>query len=136
MRVFLTQFFTWWNGQTLGTRFHTWRFGELVGKDEFGNSYYRTAGGRIDPALGFERRWVIYNGPSEGSMTPPGWYGWLHHIADEPPTEISYQAREWELPYEPNLTGTPGAYRPPGSLRGAAERPPATGDYQAWTPEG
>ena len=25
MKTFLLQFFTWWNGQTLGTRFHTWR---------------------------------------------------------------------------------------------------------------
>ncbi|TIL70152.1 MAG: NADH:ubiquinone oxidoreductase subunit NDUFA12, partial [Mesorhizobium sp.] len=23
MKAFLTQFFTWWNSQTLGTRFHT-----------------------------------------------------------------------------------------------------------------
>jgi NADH:ubiquinone oxidoreductase subunit len=136
MRRFLTQFFTWWNGQTLGTRFHTWRFGELVGRDGFGNVYYRTAGGRIDPALGFERRWVIYNGPSEGSMTPPGWYGWLHHITDEPPTVGHYRPREWERPYVPNMTGTPFAYHPPGSLQGEAIRPPATGDYQAWTPEG
>ena len=40
MKIFLTQFFTWWNGQTLGTRFHTWRYGTEVGHDEFGNIYY------------------------------------------------------------------------------------------------
>ena len=33
----LKQIFTWWNGQTIGTRFHTWRFGTRVGQDEFGN---------------------------------------------------------------------------------------------------
>jgi NADH:ubiquinone oxidoreductase subunit len=33
------------------------------------------------------------------------------------------------------MTGTPGAIRPPGSLAEKAERPPATGDYQAWKPE-
>ena len=45
MLTWLTQFFTWWNGQTLNTRLHTWRFGEVVGNDEFGNTYYRTKGG-------------------------------------------------------------------------------------------
>ncbi|HUZ67119.1 MAG TPA: NADH:ubiquinone oxidoreductase subunit NDUFA12 [Beijerinckiaceae bacterium] len=136
MRAFLTQFFTWWNGQTLGTRLHTWRFGERVGQDEFGNVYYRTAGGRVDSTLGFERRWVIYNGPSEGSATPPGWYGWLHHTADAPPPAETYRAHPWELPYLQNLTGTPMAYRPPGSTLASGVRPPATGDYEAWKPEG
>ena len=85
MKQFLLRFFTWWNGATLNTLFYTRRNGELVGHDEFGNAYYRTRGGKIDPALGFERRWVIYNGVSEASMTPPGWNGWLHHTVDTPP---------------------------------------------------
>ncbi|NDA47609.1 MAG: NADH:ubiquinone oxidoreductase subunit NDUFA12, partial [Alphaproteobacteria bacterium] len=38
----LLQFFTWWNGQSLNTRFHTWRHGECVGQDEHGNLYYRS----------------------------------------------------------------------------------------------
>lgn len=130
----LKRFFTWWNGGTLNTRFHTWRFGELVGHDEFGNAYYRTAGGKLDPALGWERRWVIYAGVSDGSATPPGWYGWLHHTTDIPPTESDYKPREWEMPYEPNMTGTPLAYRPPGSTLASGKRPPATGDYEAWSP--
>ena len=33
----LKQFFTWWNGQTLNLRFYTWRKGEFVGEDEYGN---------------------------------------------------------------------------------------------------
>ena len=37
MKSFLLQIFTWWNGQTMGTRFHTWRKGELVGEDDAGN---------------------------------------------------------------------------------------------------
>ena len=41
MKEFFTQFFTWWNGQTLGTRYFTWRKGQFVGEDEFGNKYYR-----------------------------------------------------------------------------------------------
>ena len=39
MKTFLLQALTWWSGQTLGTRFYTWRFGERVGEDEFGNVY-------------------------------------------------------------------------------------------------
>jgi len=128
----LTQIFTWWNRQTLGTRFYTWRFGEKVGEDEFGNIYYRKPG--PDPALGFERRWVIFAGFADGSMTPPGWYGWLHHTVDVPPTQENYVRRDWELPHLPNMTGTPQAWRPQGSTLSKNHRPPATGDYEAWTP--
>ncbi len=130
----LLQFFTWWNGQSLNTRFHTWRNGESVGQDEQGNQYYRTKGGQIDSALGFERRWVIFAGESDASKVPPGWHGWLHHTFDTPPNQESYQAREWELPHLANQTGTPAAYRPQGSTLSTAKRPPASGDYQAWTP--
>ena len=35
----LSQIFTWWNGQTIGTRFYTARNGELVGEDDQGNRY-------------------------------------------------------------------------------------------------
>ena len=134
MPTWLKQLFTWWNGQTLNTRFHTWRHGELVGHDEFGGAYYRTRGGKIDPVLGFERRWVIYQGVSEGSRTPPGWFGWLHHTVDTPPTSESYQARDWQMPHLENMTGTAAAYRPSGSTMAAAARPRASGDYDAWTP--
>ena len=135
MKDLLIQFFTWWNGQTWGTAFHTWRHGEKVGTDEFGNTYYRTRGGAIDPVVGFERRWVIYNGVAEASTIPPGWYGWMHHRTDTPPTEEAYQPRAWMKPHRPNPTGTPAAYRPKGSILSTGERPNATGDYRAWQPE-
>ena len=90
MKLFLLKFFTWWNGQTFGTQLWTWRFGELVGQDEQGNRYYRTKGRKIDPTLGFERRWVIYNGYAEASRVPPSWHGWLHHTVDVAPTEENY----------------------------------------------
>ena len=113
MKLFFLRFFTWWNGATLNTLFYTRRHGEHVGKDEFGNEYYRTRGGAIDPALGFERRWVIYNGQSEASMTPPGWNGWLHHTVDTPPTKEDYRPANGSCPHHGNRTGTPAAYRPP-----------------------
>ena len=132
----LTRVFTWWNGQTVGTAFFTARHGERVGADEHGNVYYRTIGGAIDKTLGFQRRWVIYNGYSEASMVPTGWYGWLHHTSDVPPPDESYVAKDWQKPHRPNMTGTPEAWRPPGSTLRANARPPATGDYEAWSPEG
>jgi len=128
MKSFLTRFFTWWNGQTFGTQLWTWLYGEFVGEDEYTNRYYRTRNGTIDPALGFERRWVIYNGYAEASMVPPSWHGWLHHTVDVPPTAESYTPWPWQKPHRPNLTGTPGAFGPPARRWRAAavRRRPAT----------
>jgi len=53
---------------------------------------------------------------------------------DVPPTRDSYTPREWQKPHRPNLPGTPGAYRPPGSPLAQGRRPRATGDYKAWAP--
>ena len=127
MKEFLLQFFTWWNGQTLGTRFYTWRKGEFVGSDESGNRYYREKnGGKAG------RRWVVYNGLAEASTIPPGWHGWMHYRSDEPPAP--YTRREWEKEHEPNLTGTAQAYRPPGSVLNPHPRTPGGPDYEPWRP--
>jgi len=134
MGWFLTELFTWWNGQTMGTRFYTWRKGEKVGTDEFGNTYYR-APDKSQTAGGFaERRWVIYSGYAEASKIPTGWHGWMHHRTDTPPSQQNYKPREWQKPHRQNPTGTPNAYRPKGSIVGADHRPRVTGDYNAWTP--
>ncbi|MCM5558324.1 NADH:ubiquinone oxidoreductase subunit NDUFA12 [Pleomorphomonas sp. JP5] len=122
----LTEVFTWWNGQTLGTRFYTWRKGQRVGEDEFGNVYYQTKGG--------ERRWVIYKGEADASKITVDWHGWMHHRVDVPPTAETYRRRDWQKPHKPNMTGTAAAYRPKGSLASAEGRPAVTGDYDAWTP--
>jgi len=126
MKTFLLQIFTWWNGQTMGTRFHTWRKGELVGEDESGNRYYRERNG--------SRRWVIYNGVADASKISPGWHGWMHYRTDVPPTDESYEPKDWQKPHQENLTGTSGAYFPKGSLVSGEQRPEVTGDYEAWTP--
>ena len=135
MKNFLLKVFTWWNGQTFGTQVWTWLYGEAVGEDEFGNRYYRTKGGKIDPVLLFERRWVIYNGYAEASTIPPSWHGWMHHTVDTPPTLESYKPRPWQKPHRANMTGTPAALRPPGSTLAQGRRPKATGDYKAWNPK-
>ena len=134
MKQFFLQIFTWWNGQTMGTRLHTWRKGAYVGRDEFGNTYYQTKGGKVDPALGIVRRWVVYNGEADGSCVPSGWRGWMNHTVDTPPSQEEYTVREWEQPHQPNLTGTPLAWRPQGSTLSKGVRPKAAGDYTAWRP--
>lgn len=125
-KTFVSQLFTWWGGQTMGTRLHTWRFGKAVGQDEFGNTYYQTADRR--------RRWVIYAGPAEPSTIPPGWHGWIHHRTDVAPPADAYRPHAWQKPHVPNLTGTAEAYRPHGSMMTPETRERVTGDYDPWTP--
>lgn len=122
---FLSRIFTWWNGQTLATQFHTWRKGERVGEDAQGNIFYQSNGG--------ERRWVIYNGESQASRVSPDWHGWLHHTYAETPDKAPLPHKAWEKPHQENLTGTAAAYAPAGSLRRA--NPVERRDYEAWQPE-
>ena len=128
-----SEIFCWWGGNTWGTRLFTARKGKLVGTDEMGNRYYVQSRG-VGP-LGIPRRWVIYKSGAEASKVSPDWHGWLHYTVDTPPTEEKYQPRPWQKPHQMNMTGTPEAYRPAGSILGAASRPKATGDYKAWQPE-
>lgn len=123
----LSRAFVWWWGATPGTLFYTWRNGRLVGQDSFGNRYYQDRTGR--------RRWVLYEGTVEASRVPPDWHGWLHHTFVDPPTCAPLARPTYEAPYEPNPSGTPGAYRPEGSLWRSGQRPGATGDYEAWQPD-
>ncbi|MDO1558839.1 NADH:ubiquinone oxidoreductase subunit NDUFA12 [Brevundimonas sp. 2R-24] len=128
----LSKIFTWWNGATIGTLFTVGRRGRLVGKDVFGNRYYESKD--TSSYDGRRRRWVIYNGYAEASKVPPDWYGWLHYTSDDLPSDQDVGPR-YEKPHLPNLTGTPMAWRRPGSVASGENRAPATGDYQAWTPE-
>jgi NADH:ubiquinone oxidoreductase subunit len=120
------QLFVWWENATPGTLLTTLFSGIAVGDDAFGNRYYQTKGG--------VRRWVIYAGTVEASRVPPDWHGWLHHTYANPPTEEPLARKPWEAEHIPNLTGTPQAYHPEGSLSKDGKRPPATGDYEAWRP--
>jgi NADH:ubiquinone oxidoreductase subunit len=123
----LNQLLTWWNGQTFGTWVYTMRKGQEVGRDEQGNRFYRSDDGK--------HRWVIYNGVAEASRVSPDWHGWLHHTYDEVPEKAPLPRKAWEKEHRPNLTGTDAAYRPPGSVVTAAQRPRVAGDYEAWQPE-
>lgn len=116
---------TWWNGQTLNTQLWTSRHGVKVGEDSQGNIFYENN----DKS----RRWVIYNGEAEASRVDPNWHGWLHHTWEAPPTEAPLPRKSWEKPHLENLTGTPLAYAPKGSIR--RSEPAPRNDYEAWTPE-
>jgi NADH:ubiquinone oxidoreductase subunit len=131
----LARLLTWWNGATIGTLFTIKRRGVFVGEDSFGNRYYEAKDDRDSYDRGRKRRWVIYTGYAEASKVPPEWHGWLHYTWDEPPTVAPVKRRAWEKDHLPNLTGTPLAYRPKGSIARGGERQRATGDYQAWRPE-
>jgi NADH:ubiquinone oxidoreductase subunit len=133
---FLLETLAWWRGNTWGTRLWIATQGEYVGTDERGNRYYRSRPGSKPGPNGYERRMVTYvGGYAEASEIPPGWHGWMHYRTNVPPTETDYRAKSWQLPHQPNLTGTPLAYRPDGSLLNKGERPRVTGDYDAWSPE-
>lgn len=129
----LTQLFAWWDTTTYSTSFTLWRRGaRLVGKDEQGNRYFEEKS-PTGPG-GYKRRWVIYHGIVEGSRVPPDWHGWLHHTFEEPPTVEPLVRRSFERDHVPNMTGTPLAYRPPGSLLRAGAKPVAK-DYEPWSPD-
>ena len=63
-------FFTWWNRQTFGTYLKTLFFGKYVGKDEFGNKYYKNKN---------DDRWVVYSKSVEATKITTEWYLWMHH---------------------------------------------------------
>ncbi len=115
---------------TLMMRLVTSLTGRMVGRDAAGNIYYEAKKiGRGDLR---RRRWVMYVGEVEASTIPPEWHSWLHYTTEQPIPETVRRA--WQKPHEPNLTGTPLGYRPPGSDYLGGHRPPATGDYESWTP--
>jgi NADH:ubiquinone oxidoreductase subunit len=129
----LSKIFTWWDGATIGTLVNSAMTGEQVGTDFEGNKYYRAAKRLPD---GRERRWVMYNGANDASRVPAEWHGWLHGSFDGVPESNLPPPRIWEADYTPNATGTPSAHRPQGALERGGKRAAATGDYEAWSPEG
>ncbi len=128
-----SEIFSWWGGNTWSNRIYTTLRGRHVGTDDEGNRYYIQTKG-VGP-LGVPRRWVIYKDGAEASKVPPEWHGWLHFTVDTLPTDEKYTARPWQKPHQENLTGTPAAHRPSGSILASGTRPRATGDYKPWRPQ-
>jgi NADH:ubiquinone oxidoreductase subunit len=128
----LSTIFTWWNGITVGAAFDIKRRSGYVGTDEYGNRYFRD---RKPSTEGRHRRYVMYKGLAEPSKVPADWHGWLHYTVDQPPTHMPLERREWETDHTPNMTGTPYAVKPKGSLSEGGKRQKSDGDYEAWTPD-
>ena len=96
-------FFTWWNKQTFGTFLKTLFFGKYVGKDEFGNKYYKNKN---------DERWVIYKSDVEATKINTDWYLWMHHTVDKIPDEISKKNKfKWQKNHLENKTGTKESYK-------------------------
>ena len=103
MLTFLKKIFVWWNQDTLGTKLNTFIFGTFVGRDNFGNKYYKSKKGK---------RWVIYSGEIDASKIPVEWYSWMHFTKNKIEKNHDLQKYEWQKPHQPNLTGTSLAYYP------------------------
>ena len=101
---FLKIIFSWWNSQTLGTFLQTLFYGNMVGKDQYGNKYYQNRNA--------SKRWVIYNGTVDASSIPPEWHSWLHKIIKTTPDQVKFNNFNWQKEHKKNLTGTNQAYTP------------------------
>jgi NADH:ubiquinone oxidoreductase subunit len=120
----LRALFIWWRDATAGTLVTTWLTGVFVGRDAYGNRYYRSRKGG--------RRWVLYKDIVDGSKVPAEWHGWLHRTIELPP--VDSVRKPWEKGHMPNLSGTSAAYYPSGSLMRGGRRISARGDYEPWSP--
>jgi NADH:ubiquinone oxidoreductase subunit len=116
---------------TITTRLYTYFHGHPVGDDAFGNRYFEE---KKLPREGRRKRWVLYKGKAEPSKVPAEWHGWLHYTHDTPPVGHTVQHHAWEKSHLPNLTGTAGAYMPPGHLMKGGQRAPSSADYEPWKP--
>ena len=88
--------FTWWNRQTFGTFLKTLFTGIFVGKDEFGNKYYKNKK---------NQRWVVYADNVEATKITSDWYLWMHHTIDKIP-EKKQANNSWQKKHVENQTGT------------------------------
>ena len=95
-------FFTWWNRQTFGTFLKTLFTGKYVGKDDFGNKYYKNKN---------DERWVIYSGNIEATKITSDWYLWIHHTVNKIPNEETHKFA-WQKKHSENKTGTSESYKP------------------------
>ncbi len=96
-------FFTWWNKQTFGTFLKTLFTGKYVGKDNFGNKYYKNKN---------DQRWVIYANNIEATKISSEWYLWIHHTIDKLPEPKDLKKYSWEKDHQENLTGTSKSFKP------------------------
>ena len=128
LKKLLRFLFTWWNGNTVGTKLHTYLNGKKVGEDYFGNSYYENRNKK--------NRWCVYSNQSDASKISPEWNSWLRFVTDTVPRNNT-MTYEWQKPFMGNLTGYDGAYKPKITKVGDAkdELDRHESDYKPWKPE-
>ena len=102
-KMSLKVIFTWWNKQTFGTFLKTLFFGKFVGRDEFGNKYYKSKS---------DERWVIYSDNIEATKISSSWYLWIHHTIDKIPDNKDNKKFLWQKKHSENKTGTAKSYKP------------------------
>jgi len=95
--------FTWWHSQTFSTFLKTLFTGTYVGKDEFGNKYYKNKK---------NERWVVYSKNIEATKITSDWYLWMHHTVDKIPNEKDMKKYSWQKKHSYNKTGSTESYRP------------------------
>ena len=96
------QIFTWWHKQTLGTFLKTLFFGKYVGKDQYGNRYYKSKN---------DERWVVYKNNVEASKITSEWFLWIHRTTDKIPDNKD-KKYSWQKKHSENLTGTKYRFKP------------------------
>ena len=96
-------FFTWWNKQTIGTFIKTFFTGKFVGKDDYGNKYYKNKN---------DERWVVYSSEIEATKITTDWYLWMHHTIDKIPNEKLEKKHQWQKKHSENKTGTEEKHKP------------------------
>jgi NADH:ubiquinone oxidoreductase subunit len=101
-----------------------------IGQDRFGNIYYEAR--KTLPVYNRKRRYVVTAHGQDPTKVPAEWHAWLHHTTDAPLDET--RRLPWQKEHQPNLTGTPGAWRPKGHDYSGGQRRVTGGDYEAWTP--
>lgn len=110
----------------LGTRLWLSLLGKQVGSGSNGLRYFIVKG---QDWAGRESRAVLYAGEPEVSFVPPAARAWLAHLTDRVPQESDGGA--------PNLTGSDGAWLPPGhALRRLRGEPVPAGfeEKRRWMP--
>ncbi len=120
--------FTWWNGNTIGTKLYTLFKGEKVGEDYFGNFYYESKDKK--------NRWCIYSNESEASKISPEWNSWLRFLSNTVPKDND-EKYDWQKLFKGNLTGLDSAYKPNMIKTGVPKEgfKNFQSDYKAWKPE-
>ena len=110
--------FTWWNKQTSGTFLKTLFYGVYVGKDEYGNKYYKSKK---------NERWVIYSDNIEATKITSDWYMWIHHTVDKIPHEKDNKKYLWQKKHLENRTGSKNSYKPIKIKKNIIQK-----KYEAW----